>query len=147
MRVVVLICVIWLVTGCSPQARLARLVDRHPELKTTDTLIRPLLIPVPGFSADTCFIDRPGDTVTLSSGRLEIQYFRQHDTVMLRGRCKPDTIHLNDTVIVQRIKLVPAAPDNKTMIQAVKDRPGWFCAAFIALVALVIFLVAKFFRR
>ena len=99
-----------MIIGCTPEKRLARLVQRHPSLVTTDTLIRPVLVPVPEVRAETVFRAKPSDTVILENGRLEIRYERFRDTVKISGRCNPDTLRILDTVIVPRIKLVPAPP-------------------------------------
>jgi len=150
LKVVFFIVNVWLVTGCSPQARLSRLVDRHPELKTSDTITRLIPVPVPEFKKDTAFIDRPGDTVKIDNGRLEIRYFKVNDTVKIWGRCKADTVKLHDTLIVPRIKVLPAVKEpgvSKALASAIGKRPAWAFAALIALCSMVIFVVVKFFKR
>jgi hypothetical protein len=137
--------VTWLViSGCSPQARLARLVDRHPDLRITDTITRLIKLPVPEIKADSFFVYRPGDTVKIDNGRLEIRYFTEHDTVKIWGRCKADTIKLHDTLFVPRIIVKPANPEKFNLWKSLKYL---FWGAIGGLIVLVILKLLEIFKR
>jgi len=125
--------------GCSPQARVNRIVARHPELVRVDTIIKQLAVAIPEAKAETLFRDRPGDTVRITSDRLEMEYVRIHDTVHLRGRCKADTLRICDTVLVPRVKVILPPPGGKAV-------PGLLlrAGAAAALMLLIVFLVKKF---
>ena len=150
LKIVFFIVSAWLVTGCSPQARLSRMLDRHPELNTFDTIERLIRLPVHQVKADSFFVDRPGDTVKIDNGRLEIRYLKERDTVKIWGRCKADTVKFYDTLIIQRIKLMPAIPEpgtGKALASAISKRPAWALAAVIAFCGMIIFVVVKIFKR
>ena len=106
MLVMVALCV-----GCSPQRRLARLVERHPELMKVDTITVRDTVAVPGVMADTavpwdvardtCHVLR--DSVFLERGRLEVVVRRVHDTLFIRGKCKADTVFIRRKIPVTKI--------------------------------------------
>ena len=109
----VLLCV-----GCSPQRRLARLVERHPEVLRVDTLIVRDTVPIPGVSIDTAVTgvvsreSRAGnresrvvsrDSVVIGKGRLEVVVRRVHDTLFIRGKCKADTVFIRRKIPFTKI--------------------------------------------
>jgi hypothetical protein len=57
-RVVVFFIVV-ILAGCSPQRRLARIFDRHPDLMAVDTVIHDTII----YRDTTIYVLLPGDTV------------------------------------------------------------------------------------
>jgi len=75
--------------GCSPQRRLIRLLEHHPELTVADTVRVSDTFAVPAVKADT-FIDlkQMTDTVVVEKERLRVKLFRQHDTLYVEGECK-----------------------------------------------------------
>ncbi|MCX6265881.1 MAG: hypothetical protein NTW16_00785 [Bacteroidetes bacterium] len=150
LKIVFFIVSAWLMTACSPQARLSRLMDRHPELNTFDTIRRVITLPVPQVKADSFFVDRPGDTVKIDNGRLEIRYLKERDTVKIWGRCKADTVKIYDTLIIPRIKVMPAILQpgaGSALASAINKRPAWALAAVIAFCGMIIFVAAKIFKR
>ena len=103
---ILLICVL---SSCSPQRRLERLVADHPELRMADTLlIRDTIITLPLVADTALSIMRLTDTVTISRDRLEINLVRINDTIHIKGKCKADTIVRVLSVPVEKIKLVKA---------------------------------------
>ncbi len=97
--------------SCTPQQRLERLVNRHPELRTpdtigfTDTVITPLArldtaLPLVDLSAP----------VTLRHDRLELSMIRIRDTIRLKAECKADTIIRTLRIPVEKIKLQKSPP-------------------------------------
>jgi len=96
-----------LLSSCSPQHRLQRLVAHHPELKIADTLILRDTIIRSAIIADSSFpLSQMTDTVVISRDRLEIKLVKQHDTIHVTGQCKSDTIIRELRVPVEKIKLV-----------------------------------------
>ena len=125
-----------LLTSCSPQYRLNRLIALHPELKTPDTIfIRDSLI-VPQVQVDTMFDFKTiRDTVIIQKDRLQIKLSRIHDTLFLTGQCKGDTVYINRKIPVEKIKIVkPDYLDNFI------SRLPWIVIGFICLILLFVFI-------
>jgi len=98
-----------MLASCSPQRRLERLVEHHPELRIADTLlIRDTIITLPVVADTALSIMRLTDTVTISRDRLEIKLVRLNDTIHIKGKCKADTIVRELRIPVEKIKLVKA---------------------------------------
>ena len=120
-----IIILLFLLSSCSPQTRLQRLVAHHPELRIADTLLIRDTIIRPPIMADTALsIMRLTDTVTISRDRLEIKLVRINDTIHIKGKCKADTIIRELRVPVERIKLV-------------KAEAGWLCKVLLGIIGVV----------
>jgi hypothetical protein len=131
------IAILLLLSSCSPQHRLQRLVAHHPELKLADTLvIRDTLIR-PAIIADSSFpLSKMTDTVVISRDRLEIKLVKLHDTIHITGQCKSDTIIRELRVPVERIKLVK------------EKGGGWSCKLLWGILGLFIVATAwKYFNK
>lgn len=140
------ILIVWLmVAGCTPQARINRIVNRHPELLRRDTITRIIPVPVPEIATKKRFFYLPGDTVRIDTGRLEILYYRDHDTVVISGRCKADTIFVSDTIYLPRIIVQPPAPQKESTFRMFLRRAPWIFSALI--IAALLFFFAKLFKR
>ena len=96
---VILIC---LITSCSPQKRLNRLLTKHPELTEMDTLIIRDTVVINSYVHDTTTIMMFHDTTTvLNNEKVILKYF--YDT--LRETIYHDVECVGDTVYTE--KLVP----------------------------------------
>ena len=117
-KMMILLLGVLLCVGCSPQRRLARLVERHPEVLRVDTLIVRDTVPIPGVSIDTAVTgvvsreSRAGnresrvvsrDSVVIGKGRLEVVVRRVHDTLFIRGKCKADTVFIRRKIPFTKI--------------------------------------------
>ncbi|TSA24787.1 MAG: hypothetical protein D4R67_11250 [Bacteroidetes bacterium] len=124
-------------SGCSPTHRLNRLLALHPELKIPDTILIIDTLTTPQYEADTVIhIDSIHDTVILQKDRLEIKLNRIHDTLYIQGKCKADTVIIQRTIPVEKIKIVrPDKLDN--LISALP----WFVSGFIVFMALGFFFL------
>ena len=134
---ITLLLVLSIQTGCSPSARLNRLLTRHPELKIPDTIVINDTMTIPQVEADTIiYIDSIRDTVILQKDRLEITLNRIHDTLYIRGKCKADTVIMNRTIPVEKIKIVkPDKLDN--LIAAIP----WLISGLITIVVFGFFFL------
>ena len=131
MLVMVALCV-----GCSPQRRLARLVERHPEVLRADTITVRDTVAVPGVMADTAVpwdvardtwaVGR--DSVFLERGRLEVVVRRVHDTLFIRGKCKADTVFIRRKI-----------PFTKIVVQ--EPRKLWVLWGVIGLLVAMVFVM------
>ena len=95
MRYLILILIL---TACSPQKRFTRLIKKHPELLTTDSvkLIDTINVYTEKVVTDTVTtIERLKDTITLTKENLKVQVYTVKDSVYINGSC--------DTIFVQRI--------------------------------------------
>lgn len=107
-----------LLSSCSAERRLQRLVERHPELQRTDTVTVDIRIPIP---ADTIReVVTLHDTVTVENERQVVRIVRVPtgspcDTVPalldVDAVVKPDTIWATREVYVDRI--VPCPPGKR----------------------------------
>ena len=129
-----------LLISCSPEKRLARLIEHHPQLKVADTLIIRDTIPIPLIQADTVLhIDSLYDTVVIEKERLQVSILRLHDTLYLQGKCKADTIFLEKKIPVEKIVIVK--PDR---VDGIISRIPWLVVGLISLILLVLFLIIRF---
>ena len=127
-----------LITACSPQARLTRLLARHPELTLSDTLtIRDTIIVMP-IEADTVIsLAELRDTVYLRNEQLEIALQSTANTLFVKGECKADTVYRTHRITVERIKVIK--PDR---LDAFIAKIPWLVVGLIVvavLIALVLF--------
>jgi len=135
-----LLLLIFILTSCSPQKRLSRLVNHHPELKITDTLHIRDTIPIPMVQADTLLhIDSLFDTVTLKKDRLSVSILRLHDTLYLQGKCEADTIFIDRKIPVERI--ITVKPDR---VGQLISRIPWLVVGLISIILLILFLIIRF---
>jgi hypothetical protein len=88
-----------LLISCSPQTRFNRLIKKHPELLTTDTMVihdtirDTIIVEIPEVRTDTVLhVDSIYDTVYLEKDRLKIKIVRKLDSIYVDGRC--DTIYI-----------------------------------------------------
>ena len=129
-------------TGCSPTARLNRLLIHHPELMIPDTIVISDTMTIPQVEADTVFyLDSIHDTIILQKDRLEITLNRIHDTLYVRGKCKADTIIIHRSIPVEKIKIVKS----DKLDQLISKIP-WIISGLIGLLVFAIVITLKFFR-
>ena len=135
-----LLLLIFILASCSPQKRLSRLVNHHPELKIVDTLHIRDTIPIPRIQADTLLhIDSLFDTVTFKKDRLKVSVLRLHDTLYLQGACEADTIFVDRKIPVERI--ITMKPDR---VDQLISRIPWLVVGLISIILLVLFLIIRF---
>mgnify|MGYP003109377470 CR=1 FL=1 len=110
--IISLICLVAL-TSCSASFHLRRAIEKDP------TIIQPEIVQVvdtviitPSERAETTFVALPIDTITIEKERLRIKIRRIHDTLMVEGECRSDTITITET-----IELPP--------VIKYEDRPWW----------------------
>lgn len=92
-----------LIASCSPQARFTRLIEKHPELLTVDTLVvrDTITLYVPEVHTDTVVtIKELIDTITITKDRVTVKawYVPKEKKVYIQGKCDPIYV----TKIVER---------------------------------------------
>jgi hypothetical protein len=92
--------------SCTPQKRLARLLNQHPELNTTDTLTLRDTITTQTIKTDTLVLwsqQNHYDTITVKKEKLIIQLIKQNDTLRIKGECTGDTIFTEKRIITTKV--------------------------------------------
>ena len=93
-----------LLMSCSPQKRLHRLVNKHPELSRVDTIKIQDTVIVPGPKVDTVFHSSVlKDTLIITKDKLQIRLLKINDTIYLDAKVEPDTVILTKEILVDRI--------------------------------------------
>jgi hypothetical protein len=92
-----------LIVSCSPKARFTRLIEKHPELLTVDTLVirDTITLYVPEVHTDTVVtIKELTDTITITKDRVTVKawYVPKEKKVYIQGKCDPVYV----TKIVER---------------------------------------------
>ena len=100
MRLMILNILVLVLTSCSPQTRLNRLLNRHPELMKPLTVTIKDTIYIDSIKVDTMVITKPNDTILLEKERLRVRVIRSLDTLRIEGECKSDTIYYEKEVTV-----------------------------------------------
>jgi len=135
------IIIILLLSSCSPQKRLNRLVKKHPELIKVDTLSVHDTIHTETIKADTVFKDTTyftllRDTITVVNDRLTIRQYHYRDSIFIEGECKGDTLVREIRV---PYKYVQPVIRTKT--------PTYIIILLVGLTILLILLGVKFIRE
>jgi hypothetical protein len=104
-----------LIIGCSPQKRLARLIDRHPELVRTDTMTFMDTVRTRTVEIDTIImwsqLNRT-DTITLIKERLTVRLIKKTDTLELQGEYLGDTIYIEKQIPVEKVVFTPSSKND-----------------------------------
>jgi hypothetical protein len=138
MRIALLLLVVVL-TSCSAERRLQRLLDQHPELTRVDTLVVRDTIVLPGDTLFKMIPLRSFDTIRVENERQVIEVVRVPtgsicDTAEIKlrvmGVIKPDTIYREVQVPVDRIVPCPS-----------KSVSEWWRTAAMLLGVLVLALI------
>lgn len=89
--------------ACSPQKRFTKLVTKHPELLTIDTLIvkDTIRVIVPEVKVDTVVkVNDLLDTIFIEKEQLKVKVWMKGDDVFIEGKC--DTVYV-DKIVERRI--------------------------------------------
>jgi len=111
---------LFLVNGaCSPQKRLQRLVNKHPELMSKDTIRINDTVWVKGVQKDTVFHyrefhERILDTIKIERDNLRVEIWRIDSMVYVDAECK-------DTMLVRDI----AVPVDRIVVHNRNGMPNW----------------------
>jgi len=127
---------ILLISSCSPQKRLHRLVKKHPELSRVDTIKIQDTVIVPGIKTDTVFSSSLlHDTVTITKENLQIKLIEINDTIYLNANVKADTVIIEREILVDRI--IHVEPKNK-LLNFFKNIKTYFTIVIILIIVLTL---------
>ena len=124
------------IVACSPKTRFTRLITKHPELITTDsvTIHDTVRVVVPEVKVDTVVkVNDLLDTIFLEKEQLKVKVWMKGDQVFIEGKC--------DTVYVEQIieRRIPVRYYEKT--------PWWKRLLNNLLPILIIFAIVYFVYR
>ncbi len=129
-----ILCIILLICSCSPQTRFNKLIDKHPYLLTTDTVVihDTVTVVAPKTSIDTIveFIELH-DTVFLEKDQLKVKvYIDREKKVYIKGKC--------DTVVLSKIV------ERKIPVKYYEKKPFYIKVLNYAVVILLTLLLVYF---
>jgi hypothetical protein len=122
--------------ACSPKARFNRLIEKHPELITTDsiTIHDTIRVVVPEVKVDTVVkVNDLLDTIFLEKEQLKVKVWMKGDQVFIEGKC--------DTVYVDKII------ERKIPVKYYEKTPWWKKLLNNLLPILIIFAILYFVYR
>lgn len=130
---------VFVLSSCSPQSRIQRIIDRHPELTIRDTIIDLDTFVTRETHVDSVFsMVQLTDTVAIEKENLKIKLLWKHDSIYVFGKVMADTIYVTEQIPVEKIKYVKEGLITRRHI-------NWFI--IIALVMLVIYLLRYLLPR
>lgn len=130
------IILLMLLISCSPKDRFTRLIEKHPELLTVDsvTIHDTVRVVVPEVKVDTVVkVNDLLDTIYIEKEQLKVKVWMKGDDVFIEGKC--DTVYI-DKIIERRI---PVRYYEKT--------PAWKKLLNNLLPILIIFAIVYFVYR
>lgn len=89
--------------ACSPKQRFTKLVTKHPELLTTDSIVvhDTIRVVVPEVKVDTVVkVNDLLDTIFIEKDQLKVKVWMKGDDVFIEGKC--DTVYV-DKIIERKI--------------------------------------------
>lgn len=130
--------------ACSPQTRFTRLVTKHPELLTTDsvTIHDTIRVVVPEVKVDTVVkVNELLDTVFIEKEQLKVKVWMKGDDVFIEGKC--DTVYV-DKIIEKRI---PVRYYEKSKSFTEKLNQTVVVSAITVFLFLILLLIYKLLKR
>lgn len=125
MRYLVLIL---LLSSCTPQKRLDRLIRRHPELVRVDSVKIVDTVITRDVSIDTMRVMNTHDTFIVNRDKLTVQVIRHQDSIYVFGKCASDTVVIERSVPV---KVVESQSDEGVL--------KWVVPVLLVIIMLMIF--------
>jgi hypothetical protein len=122
--------------ACSPKTRFTRLVTKHPELLTQDSvvLVDTVRVVIPEVRVDTVVkVNDLLDTIFLEQEQLKVKVWMKGDQVFIEGKC--------DTVFVDKII------ERKVPIRYYEKTAKWKLLLNNLLPILIIFAIVYFVYR
>ena len=102
-RFLYILALFFTITSCSPVKRFNRLIERHPELITSDTvtLVDTIRVVIPEVKVDTVVsVNSLLDTIYLEQEQLKVKVWMKGDQVFIQGKC--DTVYV-DKIIERKV--------------------------------------------
>jgi len=124
-------------SSCTPEQRLKRLIKRHPHLlNSADTIVIRDTAIIQASTHDTIFsisqLIHSTDTIRIVKDRITQKVYYKHDSLYIYAHCKPDTVILEKHVISKTVDVAKLPPP--------KDWSEWVYKGMLALFVLGICL-------
>lgn len=131
------IVIIILLFSCRAEKRIARFLDRHPELKENDTIYFKDTIIREEVRADTVLIwdSIQGDTVVIQKDNLEIKTIIRDQKIYIEGKCKGDTVFIDRKIPFEKIKYIKENPFGRLWKKTLRILP-WILGLILILIIL-----------
>lgn len=103
MKISIIILVCLLTIACSPEKRLSRLVEKHPELLRPDTIILHDTIILDGLTVDSTFKFVEWDTVFIDTSGVQVKLIHLRDSIRVFIKQKADTIFIEKKIPFKQV--------------------------------------------
>jgi len=101
---IILVLSILVLTSCSPERRLHRLITKHPELTQMDTIVFTDTTIIPELRIDTLVHHSAlKDTVIITKEKLRLQLIEINDTIYIDAYQEADTVIITKEIPIERI--------------------------------------------
>jgi hypothetical protein len=130
--------------ACSPKQRFTKLVTKHPELLTTDSIIvhDTIRVVVPEVKVDTVVkVNDLLDTIFIEKEQLKVKVWMKGDDVFIEGKC--DTVYV-DKIVERRI---PVRYYEKVQSPFEKFRETVIGVSITVFLLLLVFVFYKLLNR
>lgn len=137
MKKIISILFLAVLVSCSPQKRLNRLLKRHPELLSLETVTYRDTVVFQSFRHDTIFSTN-FDTLVINTDRFEIELIKNDSLIYLSTLIKGDTIFIEKQIPVEKIKVLEQKKENTFFSKAL---------LFMLVFSLLLLIIYTIFRR
>ena len=137
MKKIISILLLAVLVSCSPQKRLNRLLNRHPELLSLETVTYRDTVVFQSFRHDTIFSTN-FDTLVISTDRFEIELIKIDSLIYLNTFINGDTIFIEKQIAVEKIKMLDQKKENTFFSKVL---------LFVLVVSLLLLIIYIVFRR
>ena len=136
--IISILSVLILISACTPQRRLERLIKHHPELMRIDTVTVKDTVTVPSMAADTFItIGQEFDTIRVNHDSIQLMIVKRHDTLWFSA--KTDTLKITHNIKVPYPVIHNVIEKHYAYIYS-----AW--ALIILIIVFLIFRIIKFFK-
>jgi hypothetical protein len=129
-----------LIVSCSPKARFTRLIEKHPELLTVDsiTIHDTVRVIVPEVKVDTVVkVNDLLDTIFIEKEQLKVKVWMKGDQVFIEGKC--DTVYVDKIIEVKvPVNYYEKTPEWKKLLN--KFLP-------ILIIFAIVYIVYRFIKK
>lgn len=137
--IIVSILAILLDFACTPQKRINRILNRHPELKKDTVITYHDTTVLKAFTFDTVYnFKNTHDTVVLERRNYQVKVYHHNDTIFLKADVKADTIF--KTIKMPFKQIVYTTDDKKRWLFF------WIGSACVLLCLAVLVIVLKWIK-
>jgi hypothetical protein len=129
-----------LIVSCSPKARFTRLIEKHPELLTVDsiTIHDTVRVIVPEVKVDTVVkVNDLLDTIFIEKEQLKVKVWMKGDQVFIEGKC--DAVYVDKIIEVKvPVNYYEKTPEWKKLLN--KFLP-------ILIIFAIVYIVYRFIKK